>query len=86
MKTVCVLTLGWLLFDSALTLKNIFGMSVAVVGMMIYSWAVEIEKQRQPSAKNLTSMKNSLTEEEIRLLKEGSDIIPTKDIELGGTK
>ncbi|PSS21838.1 UDP-galactose transporter like [Actinidia chinensis var. chinensis] len=30
MKTVCVLTLGWLLFDSELTFKNILGMEVAV--------------------------------------------------------
>ncbi|CAM8913931.1 unnamed protein product [Rhodiola kirilowii] len=36
MKTVCVLILGWILFDSALTLKNIMGMTVAVVvGMII---------------------------------------------------
>ncbi|KAL9667480.1 hypothetical protein QQ045_001841 [Rhodiola kirilowii] len=86
MKTVCVLTLGWLLFDSALTLKNIFGMTVAVVGMVIYSWAVEVEKQRQAATKNIPSMKNSLTEEEIRLLKDGVDTKPIKDIELGGTK
>ncbi|CAM8878329.1 unnamed protein product [Rhodiola kirilowii] len=85
-KTVCVLTLGWLLFDSALTFKNILGMSVAVAGMVIYSWAVEVEKQRQSATKNLPSMKNSLTEEEIRLIKEEADTKHTKDIELGGTK
>lgn len=45
MKTVCVLVLGWLLFDSALTLKNILGMLLAVVGMVVYSWAVEHEKK-----------------------------------------
>lgn len=80
MKTVCVLTLGWLLFDSELTLKNIMGMTLAVVGMIIYSWAVEVEKQS--NAKALPHMKNSLTEEEIRLLKEGVENPPVKDVEL----
>ncbi|EPS67006.1 hypothetical protein M569_07768, partial [Genlisea aurea] len=69
MKTVCVLTLGWLLFDSELTFKNIMGMTVAIVGMIIYSWAVEAEKATTPPP--LHSSKNSLTEEEIKLLKEG---------------
>ncbi|KAG6467302.1 hypothetical protein ZIOFF_074859 [Zingiber officinale] len=45
MKTVCVLILGWLLFDSALTLKNILGMLLAVLGMVFYSWEVEHEKK-----------------------------------------
>ncbi|MED6150903.1 UDP-rhamnose/UDP-galactose transporter 2 [Stylosanthes scabra] len=84
MKTVCVLTLGWLLFDSELTFKNIMGMIIAVVGMVIYSWAVEVEKQS--SAKNLAHSKNSLTEEEIRLLKEGVEKNPLKDVELGEAK
>ncbi|KAL5713676.1 UDP-rhamnose/UDP-galactose transporter 1 [Ranunculus cassubicifolius] len=78
MKTVCVLTLGWLLFDSALTFKNLLGMAVAVLGMVIYSWAVELEKKT-----NKVLTKESLTEEEIRLLKEGVDNTPIKDIELG---
>lgn len=84
MKTVCVLTLGWLLFDSELTLKNIMGMTLAVVGMIIYSWAVEVEKQS--NAKALPHMKNSLTEEEIRLLKEGVENPPVKDVELVESK
>lgn len=84
MKTVCVLTLGWLLFDSELTFKNISGMIVAVVGMIIYSWAVEIEKQA--NAKTMSNVKNSLTEEEIRLLKDGIEKTPVKDIELGESK
>ncbi|KAK0575454.1 hypothetical protein LWI29_000857 [Acer saccharum] len=83
MKTVCVLTLGWLLFDSELTFKNILGMLLAVVGMIIYSWAVEVDKQ---STKTLPHAKNSLTEEEIRLLKEGVENTPVKDVELGGSK
>lgn len=81
MKTVCVLTLGWLLFDSALTFKNIMGMALAVLGMIIYSWAVEVEKQS--NAKIIHHAKNSLTEEEIRLLKDGVQTSPVKDIELG---
>ncbi|KAB1206122.1 UDP-galactose transporter 2 [Morella rubra] len=42
---MCVLTLGWLPFDSEMAVKNIMGMVLAVVGMIIYSWAVELEKQ-----------------------------------------
>lgn len=91
MKTVCVLTLGWLLFDSELTFKNIMGMGVAVLGMVIYSWAVETEK-KQPlpppysNSKLIGNAKNSLTEEEIRLLKDGFETAPIKDIELGQPK
>ena len=81
MKTVCVLTLGWLLFDSELTFKNIMGMIIAVVGMVIYSWAVELEKQS--NAKTLPHAKNSMTEEEIRLLRDGVEKSPLKDVELG---
>uniref|UniRef100_A0A5B7B0B1 Putative UDP-galactose transporter 2 n=1 Tax=Davidia involucrata TaxID=16924 RepID=A0A5B7B0B1_DAVIN len=84
MKTVCVLTLGWLLFDSELTFKNIMGMLIAVIGMVIYSWAVEVEKQS--NTKITPHTKNSLTEEEIRLLKEGVENTPVKDIEIGESK
>lgn len=84
MKTVCVLTLGWLLFDSELTFKNIMGMVIAVAGMVVYSWAVEAEKGA--SAKAIPFTKNSLTEEEIRLLKEGVESVPVKDVELGESK
>ncbi|MQL92709.1 hypothetical protein Taro_025329 [Colocasia esculenta] len=83
MKTVCVLTLGWLLFDSEMTLKNITGMILAVVGMIVYSWAVEIEKQANAKA---VLTKTSLTEEEIRLLKDGVENGASKDVELGGAK
>ncbi|KAK3018207.1 hypothetical protein RJ639_002900 [Escallonia herrerae] len=84
MKTVCVLTLGWLIFDSELTFKNIMGMIIAIIGMVIYSWAVEVAKQS--NNKVTPHSKNSLTEEEIRLLKEGVENTPLKDIELGGSK
>lgn len=83
MKTVCVLTLGWLLFDSELTFKNIMGMLVAVGGMVIYSWAVEVEKADN---KAILPVKYSLTEEELNLLKEGLETHPIKDYELGDSK
>lgn len=84
MKTVCVLTLGWLLFDSELTIKNIMGMAIAVVGMIIYSWAVEVEKQHLNAKIN---HKTSLTEEDIKLLKERVETTPlVKDVELGEIK
>uniref|UniRef100_A0A5B7CE08 Putative UDP-galactose transporter 2-like n=1 Tax=Davidia involucrata TaxID=16924 RepID=A0A5B7CE08_DAVIN len=85
MKTVCVLTLGWLLFDSELTLKNILGMAVAVIGMVIYSWAVEDAKQ--VDSKTIPNMKDSVvSEEDIKLLKEGMEETPVKDVELGESK
>ncbi|CAA6662995.1 unnamed protein product [Spirodela intermedia] len=46
-KTLCVLILGWMLFDSALTVNNVFGMMLAVLGMIFYSSSVEAEKQEQ---------------------------------------
>jgi multidrug transporter EmrE-like cation transporter len=84
MKTVCVLLLGWILFDSTLTIKNILGMLLAIVGMIVYSWAVEAEKARQKAAMTKTSM----TEEEIRLIKEEVvvETKPLKDVELGDNK
>ncbi|XP_073046281.1 UDP-rhamnose/UDP-galactose transporter 2-like [Primulina eburnea] len=84
MKTLCVLTLGWLIFDSELTFKNIMGMLVAVIGMVIYSWAVEVEKQTH--SKIMPHAKNSLTEEEFRLIKEGMETTPINDLELGDSK
>ena len=44
-------------------------MIVAVAGMIIYRWAVEIEKHA--NVKTMSNVKNSLTKEEIRLLKNG---------------
>ncbi|ERN11473.1 hypothetical protein AMTRI_Chr03g138060 [Amborella trichopoda] len=87
MKTVCVLILGWVLFDSALTPKNIMGMMLAVLGMVIYSWAVEIEKQKQAPVKP-PHAKDSLTEEEAVMLlgKDGVEKTSLKDIELGESK
>ncbi|XP_010481989.1 PREDICTED: UDP-galactose transporter 2-like [Camelina sativa] len=87
MKTVCILTLGWVLFDSAMTFKNVAGMVVAIVGMVIYSWAMELEKQSNiAAAKALNSVKHSLSEEEFGLLKEGVETTQSKDVELGYTK
>eukprot|EP00270_Netrium_digitus_P007771 TRINITY_DN2283_c0_g1_i1.p1 TRINITY_DN2283_c0_g1~~TRINITY_DN2283_c0_g1_i1.p1 ORF type:complete len:262 (+),score=60.63 TRINITY_DN2283_c0_g1_i1:349-1134(+) len=50
MKTLCVLILGWVFFDSGMTVKNIGGMVIAVIGMIMYSWAVEVDKKRASSA------------------------------------
>lgn len=56
-------------------------MVIAVVGMVIYSWAVEVEKQS--NTKTFPHAKNSMTEEEIRLLNIGIENSPRKDVELG---
>lgn len=61
-------------------------MIVAIVGMVVYSWAMEMEKQANNAAKALNSVKHSLTEEEFQLLKEGVETTQTKDVELGYTK
>ncbi|ONK59860.1 uncharacterized protein A4U43_C08F11700 [Asparagus officinalis] len=79
MKTVCVLILGWVLFDSALTFKNILGMLLAVVGMIIYSWAVESDKQANIKIENKVG-----SEEDVKLLK--SNASAQSDLELGQTK
>ncbi|KMZ70928.1 Nucleotide-sugar transporter family protein [Zostera marina] len=50
MKTVCVLILGWIFFDSALTIKNLSGMALTVAGMVTYSWAMELEKQAKKNS------------------------------------
>ncbi|WOL11653.1 hypothetical protein Cni_G20417 [Canna indica] len=84
MKTVCVLILGWILFDSVLTLKNILGMLLAVVGMVVYSWAVEYEKQAKLVTHIIADSK--LEGEDIQLLKEKINGIPQSDLELGQNK
>lgn len=76
MKTVCVLILGWILFDSELTMKNLLGMSVAVTGMIIYCRAVEADKPMQ--------YRKDATSEDVKpLIKQvdGSSLL--KDVELG---
>jgi hypothetical protein len=60
------------------------GMFIAVLGMVVYSWAVEAEKSL--NARTTSYSKNSLTEEEIRLLKEGVESMPLKDVELAESK
>ncbi|KAK8519003.1 hypothetical protein V6N13_017746 [Hibiscus sabdariffa] len=81
MKTVCVLILGWLLFDSELTLKNILGMAIAILGMVVYSWAVEADKQTESKASPLPK---DASEENVELLKQHLDgSSPHKDVELG---
>ncbi|KAB2035741.1 hypothetical protein ES319_D04G174000v1 [Gossypium barbadense] len=77
MKTVCVLTLGWLLFDSELTFKNILGMAIAVLGMVLYSWAVEADKAAPLPKHGSDHVKLLLKQHEV----DGSS--PVKDVELG---
>lgn len=66
------------------------GMALAVIGMIIYSWAVEIEKKKQcnsAAAKVDLAAKTSMTEEEVRLLiKSGEIPTPFKDVEFGQVK
>lgn len=84
MKTVCVLVLGWILFDSSLTLKNILGMLMAILGMVVYSWAVEVGKQAQANAVPIVLTKEaSVTDEDVALLKSGFESHINKDVELG---
>eukprot|EP00249_Psilotum_nudum_P006776 c20047_g1_i1 orf=477-1571(+) len=83
MKTVCVLLLGWLLFDSSLTVKNVLGMLVAICGMFVYSWAVEIAKQASLKGPSVYVKEGSFTDEDVALLKSGVVTTPVKDLEFG---
>ncbi|RRT46844.1 hypothetical protein B296_00054165 [Ensete ventricosum] len=84
MKTVCVLILGWILFDSALTLKNILGMLLAVLGMVVYSWAVEHEKQAKLATHIIADSQSE--GEDAKLLKKKVNGLVESDLELGQTK
>ncbi|KAH9673849.1 UDP-rhamnose/UDP-galactose transporter 1 [Citrus sinensis] len=68
-----------------LTVKNILGMTVAVLGMIVYSWAIEAEK-RKPDSKTIGHTKNNLLEEHVELLKQRIEESPAKDVELGQAK
>lgn len=81
MKTVSVLSMGWLLFDLEMTLKNVLGMALAVIGMVVYSWAVEVEKQAA-SSRIIPSMK----EQNVKLLSDGTEHCSLKDLEFGVSK
>lgn len=84
MKTVCVLILGWILFDSALTVKNILGMLLAVMGMVVYSWVVETEKKASaPIPRNKSDM---LDDSEDVPLKARVSGLPSSDLEEGEMK
>lgn len=83
MKTVAVLILGWLLFNSLLTLKNLSGMAMAVLGMVIYSWAVEQAKLAPKGPPVSYGKDSTFSEEDVALLKSGHDQQSVKDIELG---
>ena len=81
MKTVCVLVLGWVLFDSSLTLKNMLGMAMAILGMVIYSWAVEKAKMANAPPPVLLKESN-LNEEDVALMVVNNDV-EKNGIELG---
>ncbi|XP_020093881.1 UDP-galactose transporter 2-like [Ananas comosus] len=85
MKTVCVLILGWILFDSALTVKNILGMLLAILGMIVYSWAVESEKQSKV-APSLIRSDSRFDSEDVKLLKEKMNGLTQSDLEIGQLK
>lgn len=80
MKTVCVLLLGWFIFDSVLTVKNMLGMAMAVLGMITYSWAVEVAKSQAAKAAPVKIKEPMFIEEEASLLKNGKE---NKDLEFG---
>ncbi|XP_021811268.1 UDP-rhamnose/UDP-galactose transporter 2-like [Prunus avium] len=67
MKTICVMTLAWLLFDSKLSLKNFLGMALAAMGMLAYTWAVEAEKEATNS-KSLRNRKDKMSGEVMKPL------------------
>jgi hypothetical protein len=84
MKTVCVLILGWILFDSALTIKNILGMLLAIMGMVVYSWAMESEKKATaPIPRNKSDM---LDGEDVPLKSRLSGLPSELDLEEGPMK
>ncbi|KAJ7517831.1 hypothetical protein O6H91_21G041300 [Diphasiastrum complanatum] len=85
MKTVCVLILGWVLFDSRLTVRNMLGMVMAVVGMIIYSWAIEVAKASTRASPPIPALKeDSFDNEDVSLLKNDLDSQnKARDIELG---
>ncbi|KAK2665078.1 hypothetical protein Ddye_003652 [Dipteronia dyeriana] len=78
---VCVLMLGWMLFDSELTMKIILGMALAILGMVVYSWEMEVEKQA--NSKAITHMKDNFSEEEVELLKQINIDTSLKNVALG---
>lgn len=74
MKTVCVLTLGWILFDSVLTGKNMMGMLMAIIGMITYSWAVEVAKSEASKKATIKVKEPSFREEDVSLLNSDADL------------
>lgn len=76
MKSFLVLGLGWLLFQSVLSYKNLLGMAMAVVGMVLYSWAMEVNKARAGGELSQVSgreeSKGKVSDDEEEPLKVGS--------------
>ncbi|CAM9002208.1 unnamed protein product [Rhodiola kirilowii] len=84
-ETVSVLILGWVLCDTSPTLKSILAVTVAVVGSVLYSWAVKVENQRLSTTKDFRSMDKILAENETTMVKEEAGTKPVTDIEHGET-
>lgn len=70
MKIIVVLILGWFVFDLILIFKNMLGMVLVVIGMVIYSWVVEVVKQLVVKVVFLFQIRDFL-EEDIFLFKSG---------------
>lgn len=66
MKTVAVLILGWVVFDSVLTSKNMLGMALTIVGMVLY----EAAKREAAKIASLPQVVD-FAEEDVFLLKTG---------------
>ena len=80
---LALLILGWILFDSALTVKNILGMLLAVMGMVVYSWAMESEKK---AATPIPRNKSDMLDGEDVPLKARVSGLPPVDLEEGEMK
>lgn len=82
MKTVLVLVLGWVLFDSKLTVKNLAGMLMAVIGMVLYSWAVEKGKKEQKEKEEKANAESSISRNS-SFSEDTAPLIANKDVEMG---
>ena len=52
-KTVLILFLGWAVFHQAMSLKNVGGIVLAIVGMLGYSWALEYGGKSRPQPESV---------------------------------
>jgi hypothetical protein len=59
---VAVLFLGWAVFHQAMSLKNVGGIIMAIIGMCMYSYAIEYgaKKNGQPESVIRASVTNAV--------------------------